>query len=385
MVSSSIQKRQSIPLAVFLLAVTCLCCAEEPRKSDLRKPYALFDGMDLQARKGGALYPIVGFNKKRIIITRNGTRDPLSTKSEISYALRRKMSSKWLTMRITETDPFNYELQSQLANYSAALSQLEREEIQRLDSRVDIGENGIECRGRDGRRGDPGAPVVNSSNLRGAEEYKLLIKDLEEKLYSPDASVDALRVVLDLESDILMKGVYLVLIARIDSPATEPDARPLIQIVGQLQPDKSRKVKAVFKDLPLGFSLLDIDIHVYSQGDEIPWEGSSGLKFLSEEEAFKYSLGKYKDSKGKVEPVLFRSLPSAAITSFLSEKEILEIEAELFVHPDGSTTVASLNTKDRPLTEKLAGVLEEIRFIPSMEDGEPTLSTVSLKLSSLIY
>jgi hypothetical protein len=124
---------------------------------------------------------------------------------------------------------------------------------------------------------------------------------------------------------------------------------------------------------------------VYSQGDEIPWEGSSGLKFLSEEEAFKYSLGKYKDSKGKVEPVLFRSLPSAAITSFLSEKEILEIEAELFVHPDGSTTVASLNTKDRPLTEKLAGVLEEIRFIPSMEDGEPTLSTVSLKLSSLIY
>ncbi len=385
MVSSSIQKRQSIPLAVFLLAVTCLCCAEEPRKSDLRKPYALFDGMDLQARKGGALYPIVGFNKKRIIITRNGTRDPLSTKSEISYALRRKMSSKWLTMRITETDPFNYELQSQLANYSAALAQLEREEIQRLDSRVDIGENGIEGRGRDSRRGDPGAPVVNSSNLRGAEEYKLLIKDLEEKLYSPDASVDALRVVLDLESDILMKGVYLVLIARIDSPATEPDARPLIQIVGQLQPDKSRKVKAVFKDLPLGFSLLDLDIHVYSQGDEIPWEGSSGLKFLSEEEAFKYSLGKYKDSKGKVEPVLFRSLPSAAITSFLSEKEILEIEAELFVHPDGSTTVASLNTKDRPLTEKLAGVLEEIRFIPAMEDGEPTLSTVSLKLSSLIY
>lgn len=374
-----------ITAAVLVMVSASLRLVGDDPQDVSRKPYALFDGMDLQARKGGELFPIVGFSKKRIVITRNGTRDPLSTKSEISYALRRKMSSKWVDMEVVETESFNYELQSQLAAYTNALAHLDRNENLEAGGRIDVGENGIEGRNRDGRQVDPGPPATGTNGKRPPEEYKLLIKELEDKLFNPNVSADSLRVVLDLETAVLTKGVYLVLIARVDSPATEPDSRPLIQVVGQLQPDKKRTVKAVFKDLPAGFSLLDLDIHIYSRGEEIPWEGSSALKMLSEDDAFKYSLGKYKDSKGKVEPVLFRPLPSAAITSFLSEKEILEIQAELFVYPDGSTTVSSINTDDRPLSDKLAGILEDVRFIPAIEDGEPTLSTVSLKLSSLIY
>ncbi len=372
-------------VAVLLMVSASAQLLGDDSQSTRRKPYALSDGMDLQARKDGGLFPIVGFSKKRIVITRNGTRDPLSTKSEISYALRRKMSSKWVDMKIVETESFNYELQAQLAAYSNALSQLDRNENLEAGGRIDVGENGIEGRNHDGRQVTPGPLAIGMNGQRPPEEYKLLIKELEDKLFNPDVLANALRVVLDLETKVPTKGVYLVLIARVDSPATEPDSRPLIQVVGQLEPDKKRTVKAVFKDLPAGFSLLDLDIHIYSRGDEIPWEGSSGLKMLSEDEAFEYSLGRYKDSKGKVEPVLFRPLPSAAITSFLSEKEILEIQAELFVYPDGSARVSSINTDDRPLSDKLAGILEDVRFIPAIEDGEPTLSTVSLKLSSLIY
>lgn len=358
---------------------------KESGDSKTRKPYTVFDGMDLQARKDGTLFPIVGFSNKRIVIVRNGTRDPLSTKSEISYALRRKLSSKWVDMEVTDTKPFNLELQTQLAAYTNALTQLERSENLDAHNRVDLGENGLEGSGGDGRQVDPGPPMIGMNAERPPEEYRLLIKELEDKLFNPDVLADALRVVLDLETEVLAKGVYLVLIARVDSPATEPDSRPLIQVVGQLQANKKRTLEVMFKDLPAGFSLLDLDIHVYSRGEEMPWEGASGLKGLSEDEAFEYSLGKYKDAKGRIEPILFRPLPSAAITSFLSEKEILEIQAELFVHPDGSTTVSSLNTNNRPLSKKLAGLLEDVRFIPAIEDGEPTLSTVSLKLSSLIY
>ena len=138
------------------------------------------------------------------------------------------------------------------------------------------------------------------------------------------------------------------------------------------------------REMPQGFSLLGIDAHVYSQGEEIPHAGSSNLKMLSGEEAFQYSLAKYKQTQGKSEPVLFRSLAAKDVTAFISEKEILRIKADLIVHPDGTTTVDYLSLEDNPITQKLVGVLEGVRFLPAMENGQPTESRISLRLSSLV-
>ncbi len=377
--------RISIPTITSLVVFAVLISAKT-QDADTRLPYALFEGMDLQVTTDEGEFPIVGFTKKQILIARNGSRDSLSTKSNIAYAIRKKLSDKWVDLKILETERFYSEMNSDFAAYSSVVSQLDREQdrvdYQAMGRRDGIEEGDILQR----PRGPRGVEVLENSARPQAptNSYEGLSRELEEKLQNPEAYVDSLKVLLSLDVDERYKGVYLVLIARIDSPGTEPDARPFIQVVGQLKPEKTRKVKVVFENLPEGFSLLGVEAHVYSQGEEIPHAGSSDLKMLTEEEAFQYSLTKYKQARGRTEPSLFRSLSVTDVSSLISEKEILQIKADLIVHPDGTTTVDYLSTEDEPISEKLVGMLEEVRFIPAMEDGQPTESRISLKLSSLV-
>ena len=305
--------------ALITVGIPLYSIEELEEEDSLGKTYALFEGMDLQAKTEGVLYPIVGFNKKHILITRNGTKDPVSTKSEISYALRRKLSAKWVDLKLAGTEPFNNGLRVKLAAYNEALSQLERDKNRNAEhtigrfeiDRVDIGN------GEPRQSSSVRTSGSETHSYRQVDDYKRLINELEDKLRDPTVYSDSLEIVVELQSKELLKGCYLVLVARIDSPGTELDARPLIQVVGQLKPDKVRKVRGVFRNLPQALSLLGIDMHLYSQGEEIPHNGSAELKMISEEEAFKYSLGRYKDSKGHSEPALFRSLPLDSITSLL--------------------------------------------------------------------
>ena len=348
-----------------------------------RKPYALFSGMDLQVKAEEGTFPIVGFSKKQIVVARNGSRDPLPSQSEITYSLRKKLSSKWVELKIRETQKYYSEANADFAAYSSAMTQGDRDRDRQVDYALGRSSNGVNSDPKVTRRTGTGDSGFDRTQA-GGSTHEAISSDLEHKFQDSDSYADSLKVSLSLEVDELMKGVYLVLIARIDSPATEPDARPLIQMVGQLKPSKVRKVKAVLKNLPEGFSLLGLDVHIYSQGEEIPHHLSSGLKRLTEEEAFSYSLGKYKESGGKKDPVLFRSLRAESLSGFLSEKQILAIQADLIVHPDGSTTVDFLNTQDEPVAEKLLVMLEDVRFLPAMLDGKPTEARVSMNLSKLV-
>lgn len=368
---------------VFLIAQLASAATEFVAE---RKPYALFGGMDLQVQTDDGTFPVVGFTKKRIMIARNGTNDPLATDSRITYALRKKLSAKWIDLKVLETERFYSRANSDFAAYSSAVTQYEREQDRRVDYAIGRRTNGLPSDPKITRRPSPVDPSLQDpvAGALGPETYEGLSRELEDKLLDPEAYADSLKVVLSLASDELLKGVYLVLIASIDSPGTEPDARPFIQIVGQLKPENERRVKVVFRDLPEGFSLLGLEVHAYSKGEELPHHGSKNLRLLTEEEAFEYSLGKYMEAGGQAEPKLFRSLRAEAITSFVSEKEILRIQANLIVHPDGSTTVDYLNTRDQPLADRLVGVLESVRFLPAIQDGQPTESRISLSLSSLV-
>lgn len=375
-------------LVVTSLAVfgTGLVLLAETTDSDIRPDYALFEGMDLQVTTDEGEFPVVGFTKKQIIVARNGDRDSVSTKSSISYALRNKLTDKWVELDIVEAEPFYSQANSDFSAYSAALSELDRAQDRSLDHSIGTRDGFVEKEppfGR-GRNARISALENQADSVARIDSPEVLSREVEEKLQNPSAYVDSLRVVLTLDVDEHYKGVYLVLIARIDSPGTEPDARPFIQVVGQLKPEKTRRVKVVYKDLPEGFNLLGIDAHVYCQDGEIPHAASTDLKMLTEEEAFQYSLTKYKQTRGRSEPSLFRSLPASDVTAFISEKEILRIKADLIVHPDGSTTVDYLSTDDEPITQKLVGMLEEVRFLPAMENGQPTESRISLQLSSLV-
>ena len=375
-------------LAAFALPLVASSTflSAKTKDAETRLPYAMFEGMDLQVTSDDGVFPIVGFNKKQIIVARNGSRDSVSTKSNISYALRNKLSDKWVDLKILETERFYSQMNSDFAAYSSAVSQLDREQDRSADHALGR-RDGLHERNHEGnRRGTTGVGQYESrvGSQSRLNNYEGLSRELEDKFHNPDAYADSLKVILSLDVDELYKGVYLVLIARIDSPGTEPDARPFIQVVGQLKPEKTRKVKVVFKNLPEGFSLLGIDVHAYSQGEEIPHAGSTGLKLMSEEEAFQYSLSQYKEKDGRTEPVLFRSVQAEAISTFMSEKEILRIKADLIVHPDGSTTVDYLNAENTPITEKLVGMLEGVRFVPAMENGQPTEARISLDLSSLV-
>ena len=384
-------KKDQYPIRKWVVVLLASLCASsvltaKTKDADTRPPYALFEGMDLQVSTEEGVFPVVGFTKKQILVARNGSRDSLSTESSISYALRRKLTDKWVDLEIVETELFYSQMNSDFSAYSAALSENDREQDRSLDHSLGgrgdlIGEDNPFGRGGTTRLSDLENRTHSHSHRDG---YEGLSHDLEGKLHDPQAYADSLRVVLDLDVDERFKGVYLVLIARIDSPGTEPDARPFIQMVGQLKPEKTRRVKVVFKNLPQGCSLLGINAHVYSQEGEIPHSSSTDLAMLSNEEAFQYSLGKYKQTRGRSEPSLFRSLPATDITSFISEKEILRIKADLIVHPDGSATVDYLSTEDEPITQKLVGMLEGVRFFPAMENGQPTESKISLRLSSLV-
>ena len=374
-------------IVVLLVSLgTGVALVAKTKDADTRPSYALFEGMDLQVTTEEGVFPVVGFTKKQILVARNGSKDSISTKSSISYALRKKLTDKWVELEVLEATPFYSQMNSDFATYSTALSELDREQDRTVDYSIGSRTGFIDEPTPYGRGSSSRLTELErrSNAMSRMEGYDGLTSDLEEKLQDPHAYVDSLRVVLKMNVDERYKDVYVVLIARVDSPATEPDARPFIQIVGQLRPEKSKKVKVVFKNLPEGFSLLGIDAHVYSQGSEIPHAGSSNLVMYSDEEAFQYSLAKYKQTRGRSEPVLFRSLSANDVTAFISEKEILRIKADLIVHPDGTTTVDYLSTEDEPITEKLVGMLEDVRFFPAMENGQPTETKISLRLSSLV-
>jgi hypothetical protein len=353
--------------------------ASEDRKAT---PYSLFTGMDLQVKLDDGTYPVVGFTKKRITIARNGIRDPLPTKSNLSYAIRQKLSDKWVDFQILETERFYSQLNAEFAAYASAVSQIDRE--QRASEDYALGRRDNDFVGE--RRPGPVIPPngIEELPLAALGSHEGTSRDLDDKLLNPEAYVDSLKVVMSMEVDELYKGVYLVLVARIDSPGTEPDARPLIQVVGQLKPGEVRQVKAVFKNLPEGFNLLGVDVHIYSMDEEIPYHGSKDLKKLSEEEAFKHSLGKYMTTGGKIEPALFRSLSVSEVSAFLTEKEITRIKADFIVHPDGTATVDFVNPQDQPWKDRLVGILQEVRFYPAVYNGEAMESRTSIPLSKLL-
>ena len=103
------------------------------KDADTRPPYAMFEGMDLQVTTEEGVFPVVGFTKKQIIVARNGNKDSLSAKSSISYALRNKLTEKWVDLEILETELFYSKMNSDFSAYSATLSQLDREQDRSAD------------------------------------------------------------------------------------------------------------------------------------------------------------------------------------------------------------------------------------------------------------
>lgn len=347
----------------------------------------LFSGLDLSVTEGDTNLSILGFERNKILINKEGKKRALSNKSQIRLSMRSKMANRRAELLSTTVTPFYSRYHSDNAALQSTYFQLGVEEdqfdiyatsFQRSGSRYSIVVNGdLPVSGS--------AMDARSLTMSRIETFENMRYELEDRLVHESENFDSLRIIIELSMSEKTKDAYVVFLVYYSVPGEQGLVkRPLPGILGDMNESEPSEFEFEFGGFPNGFILENLATHIYAEGVEIPHNDSIGLMAMSEMETFTYLLSKYKTSRGKSEPVLFKPLDAGVFETLIPLSDLGVINLDLIVHPDGTTTVDFLNLTESQEKTRVSELVEQARFFPAMKDGGLVESKLYVPLTSLL-
>ena len=226
------------------------------------------------------------------------------------------------------------------------------------------------------------AEDLRQSNITsGGFAHLAAENDMAQELF------DALSVRFQISSPVYLEKPYLVLItlfhARDDKPGT---ARSAVYAKA-LNPFGSNPIKIDVQQrgFPLGFVVEDLEVHLYSDGHEIPTDLAQKRVPLSREEAFEHLKSKYiSGHKGDT----LRATPALGRLDRNERAKLKPIQWETIYYAKIAKDGRPLGTFQdeacsQPVEDTVGALAQNVRYYPAMKSGEPVEGTARLEWSQL--
>lgn len=375
-------------LAMGLMLPIALCAGEAA--GDDGKDYALFVGDDLSVRSKKGLSPIVGVEDDSIVVRDQSStkKVPLRAIEGFQYQRGVKLSSLFANVG----DP-----KISYSNEAADRAWFEAASVQ-----MNLHEYAASSRDAAGatlRRGVPiiaqnpeaielaTAEMVAGIDAAGVAGGVANLYGQKVNIDTAMAGADTLRVTFELSSPQPLDKGYVALITEYKANDKEGAVQQGISVTEFNQLDsKPRKFKMRQKVLQGAWSLKSYRIAVYSEGQEVATNLSERRTTVTKDEAHRFFLLQYLlTNKGQTRgPSMIPMRPKQELKAAARD---IELPDEIFVKVDKNGALLSLST-DRSGEGKVSpacdAFLENMRFLPALDDGKPVEGSARVALAALV-
>jgi len=201
-----------------------------------------------------------------------------------------------------------------------------------------------------------------------------------------DEGYDALKIEFSVESPKPIPAPYIVTTARFHPHASMAGTVQSLVFAKALEPigPKPSKVSFTEEGFPVGYDLIDFQIHLYNAGVEIASNIAEKREVMNPDQAFEYVRRTY------VEAHKADTLRASPVMGYLPADFAGKVAAGKYaetiyvkVSPEGRATAAfSDSACEKPIEDTyLDGVLKGIRFKPALLKGTPVEGVASMNLS----
>lgn len=181
-----------------------------------------------------------------------------------------------------------------------------------------------------------------------------------------------------VSSPVPVTDTYVVGIARIRT--NESRARDIIIFheIGDLTPEP-RVINIQKPGLPPGFEVLDIDLHIFREGQELVSDQSEKQFALTRDEAIEYmALERISSNRGQTLPAepAWALAPSALLASNRPD----DFDYPLTVHVDAQGRVTKID-ESTIAPPPIPDIVSDLLFLPAIQEGAtvPTITKVNLR------
>ena len=201
-----------------------------------------------------------------------------------------------------------------------------------------------------------------------------------------DEGYDALSVEFSIESEKTIDTPYIVTMARFHPRASMAGTVQSLVFAKALEPigPKASKVTFTEEGFPVGYNLVDFQIHLYNGGTEIATNIADKREVMNQDQAFEYVKRTYIDAHKAdtmhASPVMGSLPPDFAAqvaAGKYAETIYVKVSAEGLATAAYSDSTCATKIDDAYLDTVIKG----IRFKPALEKGKPVEGIASLNLS----
>jgi hypothetical protein len=235
--------------------------------------------------------------------------------------------------------------------------------------------------------GGVGAPGQGAAAAESASSGIQASADLIARA-PDDSGFDAMSVEFEVSSTKTLRDPYLVTMTRFHPPGSDAGTVQSLVFAKALDPIGAAPTKVKFTEegFPVGYSVVDFQVHLYNGGTEVATSLSEKREVMTFDQTFEYVKSLYLEShKGETmsaAPVM-GDVP-ADFASHLTPGKYPET-VYVKVSKDGLADTAFSDSACEKRIEDpyLDSVMKDLRFKPALVMGLPVEGTASIKLAQL--
>lgn len=188
---------------------------------------------------------------------------------------------------------------------------------------------------------------------------------------------DSLIIKTSIRSSHEVADAYVVGIVQIKSREDGPSDVVFFQEIGTLGLT-AKKVHIRKDNMPSGFELVDIKLHVYREGQELVSDLSEKQFALTRDEALEYlALERVSSNRGKTLPA--EPAWSLAPSALLASERPRDFDFSLTVHVDAKGRVIKID-ETSIVPGQIGEIINDLMFMPAIENGVAVSSQAQVNL-----
>ena len=382
------------PLPFVLLLLPVLLSAETPRftiasRAEPERPYRLFVGIDLRVLHHREFVVVADFEHEQARLA-----DPERTEVAVGQigAIRFDHTTKIGALALTISDiktERTYSGGNPRWEWMMAQSGVQGQVQDKLASMErDITRAGsLPTSGAittpDGNTvvtTNPMADAINAYTSFATQSSKISDSSYyaeQAREEDAEAAFDAMVIEATLSAAAPIANAYAIGIARIRTDEAGFSDVVFFNEIGDLGP-AARVVKMRKDGLPPGFEVVDIDLHLYREGQELVSNRRSKQFALTREEALEFlSLDRLARHKGETIPA--EPAWSMAPAELFAANDPKDFDVSFTVQVDEKGQIVDVVAPAGTAPGSVS-LLEQLPFLPALRDGQPVSGTVAVNL-----
>jgi hypothetical protein len=351
------------------------------------KDFRLFVGIDVKAFWGGDFATVTDYvNDRARLDSPNQPALPVNRLERVRFQHATKLSRNVIAIGDVKTE-FAYGAEQDLGDWMRQQISVQTATQDQTDLIVDNLGKASNVLSESRLSGDRTSFVANSPMTAQVKKFNNLQdqnnalersgKTQEEAAGLNRGNHDALIVTAEVSSPVPVADAYLVVLAQIRTEEKISQDVIFFRYIGTLGP-KSKPLRIRKDNMPPGFELLDLDLHIYREGQEIANELSEKQFALTREEALEYlTLERISSNRGKTLPA--EPAWSLAPAELLASEQPNEFDFPLTVHVDAKGHVTRVD-ESTIVPGQISQIVGDLMFFPATENGAAIASVAQINL-----